>query len=90
MRVLLAAALVLLVLVPLASGGNPGGLAQLERAIKEELNEGPAGAVARSVRCGTEGGVAQCVVTSVTGVERTVHAPAGDEVGALVWEPLAG
>ena len=90
MKFVILAALVLLAVAPLASGGDERGLAQLERAIKGEVNDAPQGAVVTSVRCTAEAGLARCVVTSLSGTERTARAPVGSDVGQLVWEPLSG
>jgi len=85
-----AIALALVGLAPLAFGANDRGLAQVERAIKAEMNAGPHGRVTRAVRCVKREGEARCVLTSVAGTKLRARVDLEGGAHRVVWEPLEG
>jgi hypothetical protein len=89
--VLVALALVVSSLAPFAFGANERGLAQVERAIKVQMNSGGHGRVTRDVRCAQQRAHrARCVLTSVTGTELGARVLFDGGEPRLIWEPLAG
>jgi hypothetical protein len=89
--VLAAFAFVLLGLAPLASGADERGLAQVELAIKEQMNSGPHGRVTRDVRCVDSGATeARCTLTSIDGTELHARVVGDGDEHRLIWEPLEG
>jgi hypothetical protein len=89
--VLAAFALVLLGLAPLAEGADPRGLAQVEHAIKVQIDAGPAAGMTRDVRCVESGAAeARCTLTSVAGTELHARVMFGGDSPQLLWEPLEG
>jgi hypothetical protein len=89
--VLAAFALVLLGIAPLAAGADERGLAQVEHAIKVQIDSGPAGAVTRDVEC-VESAIAEarCTLTSVAGTKLHARVLFDDDGHRLIWEPLEG
>jgi len=89
--VLAAFALVLFGLAPLAEGADPRGLAQVEHAIKVQMDSGPVGGVTRDVECVESGAdEARCTLTSVAGTELHARVILGGDGPQLLWEPLEG
>jgi hypothetical protein len=89
--VLVAFVLAVLSFTPFAAGADERGLAQVERAIKVQMNSGPHGGLTRDVDCVERGAArARCVLTSVGGTELGARVLFEGDEQRLIWEPLAG